>query len=117
MVVFHCQSNTSFGRFPDIHYRPLRQDDIAAVSHQVDDLCVWKDATDNVDVGRVEGGLVAPARLALRIRVAAEDGIHEVPIVADRSGKNRVGIGDQLDRKSTRLNSSHYCASRMPSSA
>src|SRR3546814_10931131 len=95
MVVFHCQSNTSFGRFPDIHYRPLRQDDIAAVSHQVDDLCVWKDATDNVDVGRVEGGLVAPARLALRIRVAAEDGIHEVPIVADRSGKRseerRVG--------------------------
>src|SRR3546814_19488902 len=27
---------------------------------------------------------------------SAEDGIHEVPIVADRSGKNRVGIGDQL---------------------
>src|SRR3546814_20425713 len=27
--------------------RPLRQDDIAAVSHQVADLCVWKDATDN----------------------------------------------------------------------
>src|SRR3546814_10878139 len=26
-------------------------------------------------------------------------------------------IGERQDRKSTRLNSSHYCASRMPSSA
>src|SRR3546814_18386286 len=28
-----------------------------------------------------------------------------------------VGFVSDLDRKSTRLNSSHYCASRMPSSA
>src|SRR3546814_8121946 len=38
--------------------------------------------------------------------VATFDGWHAAPLVA--------GI---LDRKSTRLNSSHYCASRMPSSA
>src|SRR3546814_9729471 len=30
---------------------------------------------------------------------------------------NRWAVRGQLDRKSTRLNSSHYCASRMPSSA
>src|SRR3546814_8885361 len=34
---------------------------------------------------------------------------------ADRNG--RVARQDHLDRKSTRLNSSHSCASRMPSSA
>src|SRR3546814_8491848 len=28
-----------------------------------------------------------------------------------------AGLASRLDRKSTRLNSSHYCASRMPSSA
>src|SRR3546814_4501523 len=31
--------------------------------------------------------------------------------------ERRLGIGLDEDRKSTRLNSSHYCASRMPSSA
>src|SRR3546814_14416468 len=33
-----------------------------------------------------------------------------------RFGQNRAS-GVPVDRKSTRLNSSHYCASRMPSSA
>src|SRR3546814_5824487 len=28
-----------------------------------------------------------------------------------------IGLGNVADRKSTRLNSSHYCASRIPSSA
>src|SRR3546814_9342643 len=35
------------------------------------------------------------------------------PVVAD----NRLVVVDTEDRKSTRLNSSHYCAARMPSSA
>src|SRR3546814_2494865 len=35
---------------------------------------------------------------------------------AVHNNRDRGGVGDQ-DRKSTRLNSSHYCASRMPSSA
>src|SRR3546814_4594729 len=34
---------------------------------------------------------------------------------AELTGKN--GAAAQRDRKSTRLNSSHYCASRMPSTA
>src|SRR3546814_6745113 len=39
--------------------------------------------------------------------------------VEDRAVGEVVGhrAGGQRDRKSTRLNSSHYCASRMPSSA
>src|SRR3546814_9401594 len=32
-------------------------------------------------------------------------------------GELVVGLGLEIDRKSTRLTSSHYCASRMPSSA
>src|SRR3546814_10397539 len=39
----------------------------------------------------------------------AERLLHEAGILKDEQ--------DGLDRKSTRLNSSHYCASRMPSSA
>src|SRR3546814_8368225 len=34
-----------------------------------------------------------------------------------KGGVNFNYQGDRIDRKSTRLNSSHYCASRMPSSA
>src|SRR3546814_2486427 len=33
------------------------------------------------------------------------------------NGKRTVGIGAPVERKSTRTDSSHYCASRMPSSA
>src|SRR3546814_5440334 len=44
--------------------------------------------------------MVAPAYTARRRELALE-----------------IGLGRPKDRKSTRLNSSHYCASRMPSSA
>src|SRR3546814_4352734 len=38
-------------------------------------------------------------------------------IVSAVGRSNVPGVGFQKDRKSTRLNSSHLCASRMPSSA
>src|SRR3546814_10725555 len=38
------------------------------------------------------------------------------PQIAVRVQRAQIA-GTQIDRKSTRLNSSHYCASRMPSSA
>ena len=50
----------------------------------------------------------------------------EVMVAAEASGRvvrlhveegSRVGLADDLDRKSTRLNSSHGGISRMPSSA
>ena len=37
--------------------------------------------------------------------------------ISDASAYELVQEADQLDRKSTRLNSSHYAISRMPSSA
>src|SRR3546814_5569738 len=40
-----------------------------------------------------------------------------VGIVAEGERMIRPGQHQIVDRKSTRLNSSHYCASRMPSSA
>src|SRR3546814_10464226 len=42
-----------------------------------------------------------------------------VTLIYDAEGKEVLRVNGPLecDRKSTRLNSSHYCASRMPSSA
>src|SRR3546814_1855475 len=43
-----------------------------------------------------------------------------LPLAIDQSGKtlsSKLAPDDLKDRKSTRLNSSHSCASRMPSSA
>src|SRR3546814_4897155 len=45
-------------------------------------------------------------------RSVVEDGLDEALRLTER---DRLAITE--DRKSTRLNSSHYCASRMPSSA
>ena len=50
------------------------------------------------------------ARVIVRVRVGAG-------AKARTSVTVRVGLGLWLDRKSTRLNSSHRIASRMPSSA
>src|SRR3546814_8193326 len=41
----------------------------------------------------------------------------EIMVVRHAGGKGRGAARGIEDRKSTRLNSSHYCASRMPSSA
>src|SRR3546814_5418926 len=55
----------------------------------------------------------------------AREIIHRLVAKADVLAENfrpgvaqKMGLGyEELDRKSTRLNSSHYCAPRMPSSA
>src|SRR3546814_2631652 len=46
---------------------------------------------------------------------AVDDAV-DAPAVLGES-ESREAIGQPVDRKSTRLNSSHYCATRMPSSA
>src|SRR3546814_10616359 len=38
-------------------------------------------------------------------------------VAADHAFDEKVALAEREDRKSTRLNSSHSCASRMPSSA
>src|SRR3546814_2828341 len=43
--------------------------------------------------------------------------IEEEAGAVEQAGGRRREIGGGQDRKSTRLNSSHYCAPRMPSSA
>src|SRR3546814_8953671 len=64
-----------------------------------------------------QGHMLVGGRMIDGLRLpAAEDAEDGIPV-------SDIGqFGDQLDlaaldRKSTRLNSSHYCASRMPSSA
>src|SRR3546814_4055838 len=46
------------------------------------------------------------------------DGAHNVVLIGGPgTGKTHIATALGVDRKSTRLNSSHYCAPRMPSSA
>ena len=49
--------------------------------------------------------------------LAMEDAIKSILTTTVRDEEKRNEIGDLLDRKSTRLNSSHVKRSRMPSSA
>src|SRR3546814_10176228 len=51
------------------------------------------------------------------LAVAAAKANRFAPPAEDDSLRSTYGYAYQLDRKSTRLNSSHSCASRMPSSA
>src|SRR3546814_1160721 len=74
-------------------------------------------------IGHDEG--VARRLVFLVGQIPAEDaeapavagrGIDEARVEQRKSLLVDIGVGD-LDRKSTRLNSIHYCASRIPSSA
>src|SRR3546814_9577200 len=68
----------------------------------------WRASTLNFhDYVVVTGGLPSADG-----RIPMSDGAGEVVAVGDGVPQWQAG-----DRKSTRLNSSHYCASRMPSSA
>src|SRR3546814_1856306 len=67
------------------------------------------DAADDADQGRLAGAVGAEQGENL---AAADLRID----VLQRPEAGGVGLGE-LDRKSTRLNSSHSCASRMPSSS
>src|SRR3546814_3360878 len=60
----------------------------------------------------IGGHVIDDAEVAQPCEQAARPHIHEV--AADQHLSRNVQSGD---RKSTRLNSSHYCAARMPSSA
>ena len=54
-----------------------------------------------------------------RLKVADNTGAKEILCIRVMGGSTRryASIGDTIDRKSTRLNSSHVKRSRMPSSA
>src|SRR3546814_8562234 len=86
------------------------------VSHAVDDAVPR--------LGR--GGRLAYAGAGTSGRIGVQDGVELTPTFrwpADRlvfflaGGEASLTRSIEGDRKSTRLNSSHYCASRMPSSA
>src|SRR3546814_2536604 len=68
------------------------------------------------DHATIEHGLARPETDATEILVAGAMGGGVIDLVLVVEMHTRVG-GEQSDRKSTRLNSSHSCASRMPSSA
>src|SRR3546814_6765802 len=77
-----------------------------------------------LDIPRLDrrgaGARGALARRACRPVNKVADGIAAKLVMAEHdhlSGLVRFTGSHDLDRKSTRLNSSHYCASRMPSSA
>src|SRR3546814_3132014 len=59
--------------------------------------------------------VLSDERIARELRTH-EDDRHQLS-VSDGHGDLRFPRTEVGDRKSTRLNSSHYCASRMPSSA
>src|SRR3546814_19765605 len=62
---------------------------------------------------RSSGGSQRPGGLVCFCKVE----LHRPTLVRKQSLRFEDHDGDEEDRKSTRLNSSHYCASRMPSSA
>src|SRR3546814_1355695 len=75
------------------------------------------DRHDHAITARGEGVAVVERIGDAAVRIgAAVDVEHHRPVRA-RAGLGRPDVEEQTDRKSTRLNSSHYCASRMPSSA
>src|SRR3546814_7252485 len=61
-----------------------------------------------------EDGSPPPCRC---VRNDLEPGVQVGTLGRLRAFRSRADLHSGLDRKSTRLNSSHYCASRMPSSA
>ena len=80
--------------------------------HSLDD---WIDglAADIKPLLLVLDGVTDPHNLGACLRVADGAGAHAVIAPKDHA----VGINATVDRKSTRLNSSHVSESRMPSSA
>src|SRR3546814_7668631 len=75
-------------------------------------------ALEGIEAGIAAGGLAVDAR-GLRVALAAQ--LLRVALgLGQDHGAFAVGLGAdrlRLDRKSTRLNSSHSCATRMPSPA
>src|SRR3546814_9768794 len=67
---------------------------------------------------RAVGGLsVASFQIAISVQAVAPDGIAAIGPCAVVLAKAEGLEAHRRDRKSTRLNYSHYCPSRMPSSA
>src|SRR3546814_8326403 len=75
-------------------------------------LYAWGDYRQSVEKKRVVLTELTKKQKDLQNRVNLLDGRRVDPDLADEYVREKLG-----DRKSTRLNSSHSCASRMPSSA
>src|SRR3546814_7361452 len=65
----------------------------------------------------IERDVVAQTRAAYASWRAAREVIESSQVAVDAARLSLEGVRAEKDRKSTRLNYSHYCASRMPSSA
>src|SRR3546814_1464051 len=94
------------------HFRSVQRQAFAIVLEVIESAYMGAGKVADVDV-------IADAGAVRRIVVVAED-LHLVPLSGGRFASNFDQLRclwRHLDRKSTRLNSSHYCASRMTSSA
>ena len=71
-----------------------------------------------IDLGQQRQFDIAPQQLSSALlKFSAQSDIQVTVPGQLVEGKNSQGVVGKLDRKSTRLNSSHYALSRMPSSA
>src|SRR3546814_3977170 len=96
--------------------------DLTAIAHQLFGALHHRGETVAADVhGQreiVRAGIeIAALQLVLVGKADGMDEEVELAPVLCQHVEHRIHRGGIGDRKSTRLNSSHYCASRMPSSA
>src|SRR3546814_4401983 len=85
-------------------YWPTRSEDILAIDHAT------LHRRRHLQCRRIN---VAGLRKAVRTLEIEQGSLHAWPVHAVLVERHAVGCPIALDRKSTRLNSSHYCASRM----
>src|SRR3546814_5391268 len=71
----------------------------------------WAECGTRSNTGRINPPMIPPAESP----APPEIGSPGMPSVTDGSEAEHGAIGDQDDRKTTRLNSIHLCASRLPS--
>src|SRR3546814_8636978 len=110
---------------PDATFRGRWDKSVGGRLHQAGHRCEAQTDQDHP----AEGLLAEPVEDPVTDRPAqgyaeAAGGHRDHDLLAEKSGQREGAQGehvlhgeDRLDRKSTRLNSSHYCAYRMPFSA
>src|SRR3546814_8932284 len=105
--------------FPLLQEGPVRRDPSARANHDDWSIIGWQsEMRVALDVNRQDR--VRLGAIGQHTRSDASTGLAMKRIAHGRYGKVRFvwrsrQAGSDGDRKSTRLNSSHYCASRMPS--